>query len=423
MHQQRLLGPDDERQLHGARLLRLERDHGVVHPVGVLRAPATSSACTAVAGCTWISSLSTCVGSEGFLHDYGKSPANIEPPNCAMDVRLDTKVTACVGSSSCTISAADNVMGTGANPANGSTLPLASLPAGGGAPNLYPTDPCPSLGKSMAMQVTCGACTGTVAAYTDLTDAPTGGGQENQANYFGSLGMEFTVNSSIEITTLGAYDPPTASYPNGVNITVAIYDTATQQIVTNSGGSQLKTIVTAGTPVATGTYDRFINLASSFTLGSGTYMVVAWGYNLQTPKFNDFNSYGAAGGANTENTGSGLIFVRRQRVLRQRRTAPPAPTPAIDFPTTVDTGPANRWLRSAGTFQFEATPPKASAPSAAASLHAPATTARAPATAAASPTSAKIPSASGARSPTTPTRTRRKSRIRTTPERWACSSR
>ena len=63
-----------------------------------------SVACAAASGCSWISSLSVCAGSEGFLHDYGAG-TNQYPPNCAMDVRQDTVVTQCVGAANCTITA------------------------------------------------------------------------------------------------------------------------------------------------------------------------------------------------------------------------------------------------------------------------------------------------------------------------------
>ena len=156
--------------------------------------------------------------------------------------------------------------------------------------------------------------------------------------------MEFVVNSSVEITSLGAYNPGSAG-----TITVAIYNVGSQTIVTNTLGSQLMATIPAGTTLTSGTYDAFVPLGSSYTLGAGTYMVVAWGYNqVAEGNLADYNSMDTAP-VSTESTGSGLIsFVAPGSYYGA------TPTASISFPTIGDGSLSNRY--GAGTFQFIATP-------------------------------------------------------------------
>jgi hypothetical protein len=153
-------------------------------------------------------------------------------------------------------------------------------------------------------------------------------------NYGGSLGLDFTVGSTpISIKALGAFDSGSlanlAGHDGSSGVTVAIFNVATGLQV---GPSVAFTPTTAGITTING--DAFLAV-SSFTLTSGTYSIVA---------ANDmnYNSSGAANPTSTENTGGGLIsFTGRARYNS---------SVILALPTTIDTGPTNRY--DAGTFQF-----------------------------------------------------------------------
>ncbi len=117
----------------------------------------TSTTCAAQSGCAWNSALSVCTASFGFLHDYGTSPNNKYPPNCALDVSADSVITTgCLYSvGTCSFTAKDSYLGTGTATASGSTLPLTTTSPN---PSGYPSDPCPSLPKSLYIQASCGYC-------------------------------------------------------------------------------------------------------------------------------------------------------------------------------------------------------------------------------------------------------------------------
>lgn len=153
-------------------------------------------------------------------------------------------------------------------------------------------------------------------------------------NYGGALGLDFTVGSTpISIKALGAFDSGNvanlAGHDRSSGVTVAIFNVATGVQV---GQSVTFTPTTAGITTING--DAFLAV-TPFTLASGTYSIVA---------ANDvnYNSFGAANGTSTTNTGGGLIsFTGKARYKSSALLA---------LPTTIDTGPANRY--DAGTFQF-----------------------------------------------------------------------
>jgi hypothetical protein len=124
------------------------------------------SACSALAGCSWQSTLGACVSKLGFVHDYGFG-ATTYPPSCGLDVSAESAATACRTNNTCTLSAANGVFGTGASPASGTSLPLS---ASGSAASGYPSDPCPTITKRLAVQVTCGTCGQPTVAANTSTD-------------------------------------------------------------------------------------------------------------------------------------------------------------------------------------------------------------------------------------------------------------
>lgn len=149
----------------------------------------------------------------------------------------------------------------------------------------------------------------------------------------GSLGLDFTVNTPITITSLGAFDNGVLANLNGKDgtsgVTVLIYDLSNQQQV---GSSVTFTSSNAGTQI---NGDAFLPV--NISLAPGNYAVVAW---------NDIN-YNSSGAANTTSqldTGGGAIsFIGGGRYSASTGV----------FPNILDGGPANRY--DAGTFAF-ATP-------------------------------------------------------------------
>jgi hypothetical protein len=101
--------------------------------------------------------MGVCTANLGFLHEYGTVA-----PNCALDVSQDTYVVGspsnCLADAgSCSVYPQDDVLGTGADYANGTTLPGPTY-AGFPAPAGYPADPCVGIYKRLYIQATCGTC-------------------------------------------------------------------------------------------------------------------------------------------------------------------------------------------------------------------------------------------------------------------------
>lgn len=130
-----------------------------------------------------------------------------------------------------------------------------------------------------------------------------------------ALGMEFTVNTSIMVTRVGAFDAGAVGFVN--SIPVAIYNVANQQLVPGTS------VTLSGT-----TWDytdgssRFMNLSTPVTLGPGTYSIVAANYavaggdqaywyssSATQPGFNDGgNSISLVSGGGHWASSSGLVF-------------------------------------------------------------------------------------------------------------------
>ncbi|MES2706013.1 MAG: fibronectin type III domain-containing protein [Verrucomicrobiota bacterium] len=156
-----------------------------------------------------------------------------------------------------------------------------------------------------------------------------------QANFGGSLGMDFEVVHPVRVTRLGAFD----SGADGLflPISVTIYDRVTGQMVTPL------TVFPADNPETPGREDgelvggsRFMNLATPVELPAGFKgCIVAFGYGTGEPNGNSAN-----GGWTTFNGGS-LLFTGSSRYGVATNV----------MPATPDTSPANRY--AAGTFHFE----------------------------------------------------------------------
>lgn len=150
-------------------------------------------------------------------------------------------------------------------------------------------------------------------------------------NWTGALGMDFDVNSPIRILELGAYD----SGQLGITgpISVGIFDRTSQTLVGVSASISTSDPLTG--------LSRYEDI-TDFVLGVGSYSIVAQGFGLTDPNGNV--TFGGTG-PNTD-TGGGLIsFVGLARYTS---------TQSLVFPTTIDSGPFNRY--DAGTFKFEAVP-------------------------------------------------------------------
>ncbi len=161
---------------------------------------------------------------------------------------------------------------------------------------------------------------------------PTGGLQ----NYGNNLGLDFTVNSPILITQLGAFDNGVVANLNGVaggtGIDVGIFSLSSETLVGTS--VHFNSTTDAGTQINA---DAFLPV--HINLPAGNYTVVA---------LNDgnYNSGGGVNASSTENSGGGLIsFIGGGRYGNG---------PTLAFPGGTDGGPTNRY--DAGTFQFRAAP-------------------------------------------------------------------
>jgi RHS repeat-associated protein len=156
--------------------------------------------------------------------------------------------------------------------------------------------------------------------------------QGNQG-YQGTLGMDFNVNTPIQVTAVGAFDPGAYnSQPLGTMLSAAMYDRTTQAVVPGT----LVTFAVGTAPPTTGG-DLFQTI-TPVTLQQGEYSIVAWGYNGSNPNGN----VGAPGVVpDALDDDHGLIsFVGWGRFGG-----------LTGYPTNIDASPANRYL--AGTFRYQ----------------------------------------------------------------------
>jgi hypothetical protein len=161
----------------------------------------------------------------------------------------------------------------------------------------------------------------------------------------GSLGQDFDVLSTIEVTSLGVFD----SGGDGINGTLQaiIYRRSDQS------GLFAPVQFTALAPgVLIGGY-RLQHLETSITLEAGEYSIVAWGFGTNDRNGNTgctvvAGSCVSAAGVTgpLQDTGAGAIsFIGHNRYSAA----------AGVFPTTIESDPSsNRYL--AGTFEFNEVP-------------------------------------------------------------------
>lgn len=168
--------------------------------------------------------------------------------------------------------------------------------------------------------------------------------QPGNQSWTGSLGLDFNVLSAIRILGLGVFD----SDGDGVlgTISVGIYSRTSQSPVTPTLSFSGASGVLIGS-------SRFQALPAPVDLGPGEYSVVAWGFGPSDLNGN-LGCVGLSGGncfpenaftLSTLDSGGGLIsFVGSARYS----------TSAGVFPTSIDSGPENRY--HAGTFSYQAVP-------------------------------------------------------------------
>ena len=169
------------------------------------------------------------------------------------------------------------------------------------------------------------------------------GNTSGNQNYPGTLGMDFSVERTISVTALGAFDSGSDGFalPIRVQLWTRNENSTPDNFADDTGLAVLADLTfSAATPGAADGGSRFIALAAPLTLPVGTYCIVAWGYG-------DAELNGNAGGltaAWTINDGGGSITFDGGG----RFGNPGA------WPANLDGGPVNRY--AAGTFKFTAAP-------------------------------------------------------------------
>jgi hypothetical protein len=165
----------------------------------------------------------------------------------------------------------------------------------------------------------------------------------------GSLGMDFTVNSAINVDSMGVYN----AAGNGVitgTLQVAIFMQNPNLSWSEVAGTYASfDSASPGLPdlVNDGQYDLYKTIAPVL-LDPGNYSIVAVGFSNQDPNGNT----GYPGGLGAAEDGSGLLTYTGSSRFDAAQMG------TLIFPTTTDGGPANRY--DAGTFEFTATPEPAS---------------------------------------------------------------
>ena len=160
--------------------------------------------------------------------------------------------------------------------------------------------------------------------------------QSGNQNYPGNLGLDFDVNQSIVITSLGAFDSNADGFTGTVSVAIFNRNTGLQ-VGPSAAFTGLNGTLVNG--------DRFLAV-TPFVLPPGNYSVVAVGYSNS-----DLNGNSTTGGLfvpSTESSGGGAIsFVGSGRYDGNT---------TLDFPSIVPPGtPENVFL--AGTFRFAAISP------------------------------------------------------------------
>lgn len=166
-------------------------------------------------------------------------------------------------------------------------------------------------------------------------------------DFGGSVGMDFVVNEPVYISALGAFDADQDGF--NLPITVDLYarnDGGTPNDPSDdSGGAVLASHTFSGSGEALVGGSRFAPLDSRLRLEPGAYTINAFGYGAAELLANGGGGFPIV---RRTNDGDGaLSFVGTSRFCF-------AGGPCTSFPTTPDTGPADRY--AAGTFAFAPVP-------------------------------------------------------------------
>lgn len=171
--------------------------------------------------------------------------------------------------------------------------------------------------------------------------------QGNQA-YGATIGLIFTVNSPINVTSLGAFDaalPTGAAHTLAGTLTTTIYNQTTQAAV--SGLSASFSAADPGTLLGGYLY-KSVGGLNGVTLAPGTYVIAWTATNVQ-----DLEGNSTVPGYTppTYSNGGGLITINQTQFRYNEQTAGNV---GVDrFPTNVTGGQL-----TAGTFKFSAVTPE-----------------------------------------------------------------
>jgi len=132
----------------------------------------------------------------------------------------------------------------------------------------------------------------TMAAFTMHTANTTVG---NQA--WSSVGLEFTVNSAINVLQLGIYDSSSDGIIGNATLSAVIFDSSQNSLVQMDFTS-----IDSGVFDATSNY-WFKPLATSLVLNPGQYIIAGYGWDTSNPEHNSNNG----GTGPTFDNGGGLI--------------------------------------------------------------------------------------------------------------------
>ncbi|WP_420863730.1 VPLPA-CTERM sorting domain-containing protein [Algirhabdus cladophorae] len=187
--------------------------------------------------------------------------------------------------------------------------------------------------RSFAIAAATALCLSTPAAAATVAyqvDANTTGNQ----SYTGVLGMDFVVNQSIDVLSLGAFDAD----GDGLNRSTTLVTELWSRDGNQSGQILASTSFTsadAGTLVG----GSLFKTIAALTLGAGQYSIVSYGYNSVDQNGNKGVS---AGTWTTNDAGGALSFVGGSRF---------GGTLGGTIGDTLDSGPDDRY--AAGTFSYE----------------------------------------------------------------------
>ncbi len=164
-------------------------------------------------------------------------------------------------------------------------------------------------------------------------------GTQGNQNYGGSLGMDFSVERSVSVTALGAFDSGGDGFALPIRVQLWTRDEngTPDNFADDAGLAVLADVAfSAANPGVADGGSRFLALAAPLVLPVGAYSIVAWGYG-------DTELNGNAGGLAalwTVHEGEGSLIADGGGRFGS----------AGAWPANLDSGPPNRY--AAGTFKF-----------------------------------------------------------------------